>query len=119
MNLRTIPSAIVRSVRGRSKAPHRPPAAGRRPAVHLAVAAAGAVMVGVLTAQEPAAEAAQLESVSIAAELGISAQEPASLAAEENLAPLAQLAASRSERDAGRTAAAQAQAAADDAELAA
>jgi hypothetical protein len=119
MNPRTIPSAIARSLHRPSRAPHRPPAATRRPALYLAVAAAGAVMVNVLVAGEPAAEAAQLESVSIAAELGISAQEPASLAAEENLAPLAQLAASRSERDAGRTAAAQAQAAADDAELAA
>jgi hypothetical protein len=119
MNLRTIPSAIVRSVRGPSETPHRPPVPTRRPALYLAVAAAGAVMVNVLTAHEPAAEAAPLESVSIAAELGISAQEPASLAAEEDLAPLEQLAASRSERDADRTAAAQAQAAADEAELAA
>ena len=119
MNLRTIPSAIVRSVRGPSETPHRPPVAPRRPALYLAVAAAGAVMVNVLITHEPAAEAAPLESVSIAAELGISAQEPASLAAEEDLAPLEQLAASRSERDADRTAAAQAQTAAQEAELAA
>jgi Transglycosylase SLT domain len=118
MNLRTITSATARTIRP-SRAPHRPPAAARRPALYLAVAAAGAVMVNVATAGEPAAEAAQLESVSIAAELGITAQEPVSLATAEDLAPLEQLAASRSERDADRTAAAQAQAAADQAELAA
>jgi hypothetical protein len=118
MNLRTLTSATVRSVRP-TRAPHGPPAAARRPALYLAVAAAGAVMVNVVIAGEPAAEAAQLESVSIAAELGITGQETGSLARAADLAPLQQLAASRSERDADRTAAAQAQAAADQAELAA
>jgi hypothetical protein len=103
MNLRTITSS------------HRPPVAGRRPALYLAVAAAGAVMIGAVTAGEPAADAAQLESVSVAEQLGIPA-EPAPAAGDELAAPLEQLAASRSERDAERTAAAEAQAAADQAE---
>ena len=53
-----------------------PPLAGRRPALYLAVAAAGALMVNVLTAGEPAARAdAQPTSVSIAAQLGVPAAE--------------------------------------------
>jgi hypothetical protein len=98
-------------------ATRRPPATVRRPALYLAVAAAGAVLVNVLTAGEPPARAeAQLESVSIAAQLGISAED-ASLTGEQAARPLQQLAASRSEREAEQTAAAQAQAAADKAEL--
>ncbi|CAA9220803.1 MAG: hypothetical protein AVDCRST_MAG57-564, partial [uncultured Blastococcus sp.] len=118
MNLRTVTSATARSLRP-SRAPHRPPVAARRPGLYLAVAAAGAVVVGVVGGNEPAAETTQLESVSIAAELGIDAREPLSLSAAENLAPLEQLAASRGERDADRPAAAQAQTAAEQAELAA
>ncbi|SFF74046.1 Transglycosylase SLT domain-containing protein [Blastococcus tunisiensis] len=83
--------------------------------MYLATAAAGAVLVGVVTAGEPPAEAAQLESVSVAEQLGIEAQ-AAPVAEDELLAPLEQLAASRSERDAERAAAAAAQAAADQAE---
>ena len=72
-------------------------------------------MVNVLTAGEPAALAdSQLGSVSVAEQLGIPA-EPASVAAAEAVQPLELLAVSRSERDADRTAAAQAQAAADEA----
>jgi hypothetical protein len=115
MNLRTITSAHARAFRARSSAPHRPPVAGRRPALYLAVASAGAVLVSVLSPGEPAADAAQLESVSVAEQLGITAQQ-APVAGEDMVAPLEQLAASRSERDAARTAAAQAQAAADQAE---
>jgi hypothetical protein len=98
----------------------RPPRAGRRPALYLGVAAAGALMVNVLSAGEPAANAdtTALESTSIAAELGIAADEKAAPVADA-VRPLEQLAASRSERDADRSAAAQAQAAADQAELAA
>jgi hypothetical protein len=97
-------------------ASRRPPAAVRRPALYLAVAAAGAIMVNVLTAGEPPARAeAQLESVSIAAELGISAED-AAVTGEQAARPLQQLAASRSEREAEQSAAAQAQAAADKAE---
>ena len=115
MNLRTLTSAPARALRARSVGAHRPPAAGRRPAVYLAVAAAGAVLFSVTAGTEPAADAAQLDSASVAEQLGVSAQaEP--LAAGDVVAPLEQLAASRSERDAERTAAAAAQATADQAE---
>ena len=73
-------------------------------------------MVGVLTAGEPAAAGRrQLESVSVAEQLGIAA-EAAPRRRRRPSRPLEQLAASRSERDADRAAAAQAQAAADQAE---
>ena len=114
LRIRTSSHALHRSV--------RPPLAGRRPALSLGVAAAGALMVNVLSAGEPAASAdtTALESTSIAAELGIAADEKAApIADAETVRPLEQLAASRSERDADRSAAAQAQAAADQAELAA
>jgi hypothetical protein len=115
MNLRTLMSSPARALRARSVTAHRPPVAGRRPAVYLAVAAAGAVLFNVIAGTEPAADAAQLDSASVAEQLGVSAQaEP--LAAGDVVAPLEQLAASRSERDAERTAAAAAQAAADQAE---
>jgi hypothetical protein len=114
MNLRTTSSSHARAFRQNGIAPHRAPL-GRRPALYLAVAAAGAVMVNVLTPAEPAADAAQLDSVSVAEQLGVSAQS-APVAGDAIVAPLEQLAASRSERDAERTAAAAAQAAADQAE---
>jgi hypothetical protein len=117
MNLRTIASAPARAL-GRHATPNRPPARGRRPALYVGVAAAGAVMVNVLTAGEPAAHAdAPLQSVSIAEQLGITGQPATPVAGV--VAPLEQLAASRSERDAERAAAAQAQTAADEAEIAA
>jgi hypothetical protein len=114
MNLRTTTSSPARA-RRRSALGSTPPVAGRRPALYLAVAAAGAVMVGVLAPSEPAAEAAQLQSVSVAEQLGIPA-EP-SPAAEDDLSSLQELAVSRSERDAERAAAAAAQDAAVQAEL--
>jgi hypothetical protein len=122
MNLGTIASARasarVRAFRRPARGAHRPPVAGRRPALYLAVAAAGALMVNVLGVGEPAAnaDAAQPTSVSIAAQLGIAA-EPTQVSHEEAVRPLEQLTASRSERDADRAAAAQAQAAADQAAL--
>jgi hypothetical protein len=113
MNLRTRLTSRALSNAG------RPPLSGRRPAIYLGVAAAGALMVNVLTAGEPAAQAdSQLASVSIAEQLGISA-DTAPVAGEAATRPLEQLAASRSERDADRAAAAQTQAAADRAEIAA
>jgi hypothetical protein len=115
MNLRTITSSPARAFRRIGSATHRPPVGGRRPAVYLAVAAAGAVMVNVLTPGEPAADAAPLESVSVAEQLGIPAQSSV-VTGDDIVAPLEQLAASRSERDAARTAAAEAQAVADQAE---
>ena len=117
MNLRTLASARLRAPLSCVGDGHRPPVAGRRPALYLAVAAAGALMVNVLTAGEPAAQAdAQQTSVSIAAQLGIPAGETP-VAHPDAVRPLEQLTASRSQRDAARTAAAQAQAAADQAEL--
>jgi hypothetical protein len=94
----------------------RPPATVRRPALYLAMAAAGAVLVSVVTAGEPPASAETLESVSIAAQLGISADSSSALTGEQAAGSLEQLAASRSEREAEQSAAAQAQAAADQAE---
>jgi hypothetical protein len=115
MNLRTTLSSHVSSVRSRSS---RLPAARRRPALYLATAAAGAVVVAVVTGGEPAAQAdaAQPESVSIAEQLGITAQAPQNVEADA-VGSLEQLAASRSERDAERAAAVAAQDAATQAEL--
>jgi hypothetical protein len=94
----------------------RPPAVVRRPGLYLGVAAAGAVMVNVvLFGGEPAAQA-EAQPVSVAAQLGLTAQSGA-VDPTEDLAALEDLAASRSERDAAQTAARKAQAAADGAEL--
>ena len=108
MNLRTIASARPRPLHAVPAGAPARRVAGRRPALYLAVAAAGALMVNVLTAGEPAAHAdAQPTSVSIAAQLGVpAAQAPAATAGRRP--PAEQLAASRSERDADRAAAAQA-----------
>jgi hypothetical protein len=94
-----------------------PPAAVRRPALYLAVAAAGALVVNVLTGGEPPARAeAQTESVSIAQQLGISQDAGAAAARKDSVGSLKELVASRSERQAEQTAAAKAQGAADKAE---
>jgi Transglycosylase SLT domain len=102
----------------------RLPGRGRRPAILLAAAAAGALVVNVLAGGSPAAEAETAPvsaSHSIAEQLGITvapaAPEAAAPVPAEDLAPLEDLAASRSERDAAAASAAQAQAAADQAEL--
>ncbi|MGY1837543.1 hypothetical protein ACI79P_20855 [Blastococcus sp. SYSU DS0510] len=96
----------------------RPPASVRRPALYLAVAVAGAVLVNGLVGTDPAvqAEATTSESVSVAQELGLSAQS-GPVDVTEDLEPLEDLAASRSTREADQAAAQQAQAAADQAEL--
>jgi hypothetical protein len=116
MNLRTtIRPRTPESTTGAHR--RRPPSSARRPALFLGVAAAGALMVNVLAAGAPAAEAeSQLESVSIAEQLGISSDASSTFGAE-SVAPLEQLAASRAERDADQAEAAAAQAAADQAEL--
>jgi hypothetical protein len=118
MNLRTITSSHARSPR---HAYTRPPIAGRRPALYLAVAAAGALMVNVVGAGEPPAHAEPgLASVSVAHELGLTAADAdAPVAGAEQLAPLEQLAASRSERVADQAAAADVQAQAEQAAQAA
>ena len=101
----------------------RLPARGRRPAILLATAAAGAIAVTTVVGTQPAAEAETetvAASVSVAEQLGITAdaaQQPLSAPAATELAPLQDLAASRSERQAAEAQAAQAQAAAEQAEL--
>ncbi|CCG03736.1 Peptidoglycan-binding coiled-coil domain protein [Blastococcus saxobsidens DD2] len=82
------------------------------------MAAAGAVMVNVLVGVDPAAQAepGTPQSVSVAQELGLSAQS-APIDVTEDLEPLQDLAASRSTREAEQVAAQQAQAAADQAVL--
>ncbi|GAA3162438.1 hypothetical protein GCM10010531_12810 [Blastococcus jejuensis] len=121
MNLRTMIRPHARSERG-TGAHRRPPNTARRPALYLSVAAAGALMVNVLASGEPAAQAdgAQLESVSIAEQLGIQGgggtDAGSAVIGEDAAHSLGQLAASRAERSAEQTAAAQAQAAADLAE---
>lgn len=112
----TTARAADRSDRGRH-AHRRPPVPARRPSLYLGAAAAGALLVNVLIGMEPAAqaEAGASESVSVARQLGLTAQSGA-IDVSEDLQPLEELAASRSSRDADRTAAAQAQAAADQAE---
>jgi hypothetical protein len=107
MNLRTTMHARLRN---------RPPLGARRSAALLGVATASAVMVGVLSAGEPEAHAvAQTESMSVAQQLGISAEPSEGLDAD-TVAPLQQLAASRSARDAEQTTAALTQLAAEQAE---
>ncbi|MGY1623819.1 hypothetical protein ACI789_16605 [Geodermatophilus sp. SYSU D00965] len=94
------------------------PRSRRRPALLLGTAVAGAVLANALIGVEPAAqaEAGASESVSVAAELGLSAQSaPARVDAAPDLQPLEDLAASRASREAEQTAAQQAQAAADQA----
>jgi hypothetical protein len=95
----------------------RPPVAARRPALYLSVAAAGALAVNVLVGSGPAAQAegGTTESVSVARELGLTANSgPVDVTAD--LQPLEDLAASRSSREAEQRAAAKAQSAADQAE---
>jgi hypothetical protein len=108
MSLRTTASARIRIARSHI----RPPSALRRPSVYLGVATVGAVLVGVVTGGQSAAEVEPTASVSIADQLGISAAAPASTI-EEQLAPLQQLTASRSERESDQVAAANAQEARD------
>ena len=109
MNSRTTSHRSTRTSRSRL----RPPSAVRRPSLYLAVAAAGAVLIGTVTTGDPTAQAEPASSVSIAEQLGISADAGASI--EEQIAPLQQLAASRNERESEQIHAAKAQRAADEA----
>jgi hypothetical protein len=101
----------------------RLPTRGRRPAILLATAAAGAIVVNTVIGAQPAAEAEAetvTASMSVAEQLGIteeSAQQPLAAPAATELAPLQDLAASRSERQVAEAQAAQVQAAAQQAEL--
>ncbi|TYP88897.1 hypothetical protein [Blastococcus xanthinilyticus] len=100
------------------RARRRPPATVRRPALYLGVAAAGAILVNAFVGVEPTAQAEgeALQSVSVAEQLGLSAQ-ATPIDVTEDLEPLEDLAVSRSARAAEQTAAQQVQAAADQAEL--
>jgi hypothetical protein len=82
------------------------------------VAAAGAVLVNVLVGTDPAAqaEAGATGSVSVAQQLGLTAESGA-IDAQQDLQPLQDLAASRSTREAQQVTAQQVQAAADQAVL--
>ncbi|MGY1680088.1 aggregation-promoting factor C-terminal-like domain-containing protein [Geodermatophilus sp. SYSU D01176] len=96
------------------------PARGRRPAILLATAAAGAIVVSTVVGNQPAAEAETETvpaSVSVAEQLGITAEAPLAAPGAPELAPLQDLAASRSQREAAEAQAAQVQAAAEQAEL--
>ena len=98
----------------------RPPAGLRRPALYLAAAVAGGIVVSVLGVGQPdaQADAAADQPVSIAAQLGLSAQQSdTSVSAGEVGERLGELVADRSQREADEAAAAQAQAAADQAVL--
>ena len=98
----------TRSLRSRL----RPPSSVRRPSLYLAVAAAGAVLIGTATTGETPAAAEPAAAVSIADQLGIPAEAGASI--EDQIAPLQDLAASRSERETEQIQATKAQRAADE-----
>jgi hypothetical protein len=111
------PRTILTALHLRPAADRRPPAAGRRPAIYLGAAVAGAVVVNLVAGTGPAAqaEAVQSEPVSVAQQLGVDgAAGPADV---PELEPLAGLAASRSSREDAEVAAQFAQAAADQAVL--
>ena len=118
MNLRTTIRPRTRTDNPPPDAHRRPPSGSRRPALLLSAAAAGALLVNVLVAGAPDAEAErQLESVSIAEQLGLTGESTATGFDTEAVAPLEQLAASRAQRDAAQASAAAEQAAADQAEI--
>jgi len=106
------------SGRRRASGRRRPPVPVRRPALYLGVAAAGALAVNVLVGAGPAAQAesGSSQSVSVAHELGLTAQS-ADAAPAPDLQPLEQITASRSTREAQQSAAQQSQAAADQAAI--
>ncbi|MCO7222656.1 hypothetical protein NH342_22965, partial [Klenkia sp. PcliD-1-E] len=89
----------------------RVPTRRQRPVLLLGVTATGAVLAHVLVGSAPVAPVAAAEPVSVAAELGLTAQ------TAPDLGELADLAASRSSREDQQAAAASAQAAADQAVL--
>ena len=117
MHLRTTTSGRAAPRHGRTPSHRRPIAAGRRPGLLLAVAAAGAVAFNAVVGSGPTAQAdAATESVSVADELGLTGQSEA-VDAPAGLAPLEDLVASRSSREEAEAAARQVQAKADRAEL--
>jgi murein DD-endopeptidase MepM/ murein hydrolase activator NlpD len=89
--------------------------ASRRPAFLVAAGLAGVLAVGMLVDGDPsaAAEPAVTETMSVAEQLGITAEPTATTADDESARLLQELVVSRNQRDAASTAAADAQAAAD------
>jgi len=113
MSLRTTMSG-----RRRASVRRRPPLPVRRPALYLGVAAAGALVVNVVIGVGPAAQGADApESVSVAHELGLTAESAPAAAPTADLGRLEDLTASRSTREAQQSAAQQSQQAADQAVL--
>lgn len=112
------PRTLVTALRRSSRSDRRPPAAVRRPAIYLGVAASGALVVGLVVGSGPAAEAgaAGTDSVSVAAQLGLD-EAPGATDVTRDLEPLSDLAASRSSREDAGAIARLAQAAADQAVL--
>ncbi|MGX5656582.1 hypothetical protein ACWKWC_17535, partial [Geodermatophilus nigrescens] len=101
-------TAVLEAVRPARVRRGSPLLGPRRPALLLGAAAAGALVVGVLSTSSPAASAGTdtvSASVSVAEQLGIPQQPAASAPAveETDLAPLEDLAASRSQRSADET----------------
>jgi len=106
------------SRRRRAAVRRRPPLPVRRPALYLGVAAAGALVVNVVIGVGPAAQGADAPaSVSVAHELGLTAESAPAAAPTADLGRLEDLTASRSTREAQQSAAQQQQQAADQAVL--
>ena len=112
------PRTLVTALRHRTPADRRPPAAVRRPAIYLGVAASGALVVNLVVGGVPAAQAgaADTGTVSVARQLGLE-DAPEAADVTRDLEPLADLATSRSSREDAEAAAQSAQAAADQAVL--
>lgn len=103
-----VPAPSARHTRRATR--RRSPAGTHRPALLLAAAAAGAVLVNVLASGEPAAQAgpATDPGTSVAAQLELSSQSTDVIVADQLSERLGDLAASRSQREAAQDAAAQA-----------
>jgi murein DD-endopeptidase MepM/ murein hydrolase activator NlpD len=93
----------------------RPPSIRRRPSLYLAAALVGAISVSGFSSGDPAAQAMEnvSRSVSVAEELGISAEPTEAITDTHAAERLGELAVSRNERGAEQAAAAQVQSAAD------
>jgi murein DD-endopeptidase MepM/ murein hydrolase activator NlpD len=93
----------------------RPPSIRRRPSLYLAAALVGAISISGFSSGDPMAQATDTvsHSVSVAQELGLSAEPTAQITDTHAAERLGELVASRNERGAEQAAAAQTQAAAD------
>jgi murein DD-endopeptidase MepM/ murein hydrolase activator NlpD len=115
------PDAVVAAVAaGRGPRHRRPATHTRRPALYLAAALVGAAGVAVTMAATDSSQAAQAdEPVSVAEELGMVQAEQPTLSGDEAATRLQQLVATRAQREDAQAAAAQLQADADRAAVAA